>query len=198
MNKISRLTMAAILVGLLVVVATGVWAAPKFVGPTVPSTVPEPPEEGEDNGGGSGGTTTGGDTGVFIDMGTAVIISDCTDCSVEVEAADPVSLGLEGIGDCSVMDTWCYPVQPEGQAPSTENKILMGDVFNVKIEGTGSVKISFAFPPDFGNKNAKIYKLDTSVNPPVWVEVPGAVVNADGTISVDVTDGGIYALIGDK
>jgi len=184
MKSMSRLTIAAVLVGLLVVIATGVWAAPTFQG-----TVPNPPTSGQG---------TGGSGGVNVDLGTVVITSDCTDCTVTAEVADPKKLELPGISACTVMDTWCYATQDDGKDPVTEGREVFGDAFELKIEGTATVKVSFAFPPEFADKNAKIYKLDTTVTPPVWVEVVGAVVNADGTISVDVTEGGIYALIGDK
>lgn len=168
MKNISRLTVAAVLVGLLIVVATGVWAAPVFKG-----TVPNPPASG------NGGTTveTGGTTEVTpVDMGTAVFTPDCTGCTIEVTLVE----------DAAAL------------AAALEGKAFLGDTFELKINGTGSAKVSFALPPEFADKDAKIYKLDTSVTPAVWVEVPGAVVNADGTISVDVTEGGVYTLMGNQ
>jgi len=159
MKNISRLTVAAVLVGILLVVATGVWAAPKFQG-----TVPPPPA--------SGGSSP--QNSQPIEMGTAVFTPNCAACTVTVEAVDDA--------------------EELGAAP--EGKQFMGDAFEVKITGTGLVKVSFALPPEFADKDAKIFKLDITVTPAVWVEVPDAVVNADGTISVDITEGGTFSLIG--
>jgi hypothetical protein len=159
MKNISRLIAAAVLVGILVVVATGVWAAPKFQG-----TVPAPSDSGSGGGGGGGGGGGtvgggGGTTGEPINLGTAVFTPNCTDCTVTATKVEP--------------------------APVVEGKTLVGSAFNVTITGTGSVKLSFNALP-----GAKIYKKGADGT---WVEVPGSVVNADGTISVDVTEGGEYA-----
>lgn len=223
MKNISRLTVAVLLVGLLVLIATGVWAAPKFHG-----TVPQPIFRGRgfhvergtfvvrdqpttsypirnqlatsyaisDQSTTSFASDTG--SGIKVDMGTVVIKTDCKNCVVTVDKVDPLALGLPGIASCYVMDLWCYPVQDKGKEPITGGKLILGDVFKISIEKTGTVNISFSFPPEFVKKAAKIYKLDTSLTPPTWTEVPGAVVNADGTISVDVTEDGIYSLIGKK
>ncbi len=160
MKNISRLTAATVLVALLAVVATGVWAAPKFQG-----TVPPPPDSGESTPGSS----------QPIEMGTAVFTPDCATCTVVVHRID----------------------EPEALGAVPDGKQFIGDAFEVKINGTGSVKVSFALPPEFESKHAKIFKLDISVSPAVWVEATDAVVNADGTISVDITEGGTFSLIGD-
>jgi len=83
MNRISRFSIAVLLVGLLIVVASGVWAAGTFSG-----TVPPPPGKG---------SSTGGNPPA-IDMGTAKFTPDCTQCTVVVEVVeDPATdypLGL--------------------------------------------------------------------------------------------------------
>lgn len=167
MKNFSRLTIAAVLVGILVVIATGVWAAPVFQG-----TVPNPPSSGSSSGGSSSGGS-GGCTNSVVDMGTAKFTPDCPDIEV-VKVDDPSAL-----------------------AAAPEGKAFFGDTFELTITGTGSVEVCFAYPTDFSNKEAKINKLDTSVNPAVWVEVEGAVTE-NGTICVDVTESGTFSLIGNQ
>lgn len=164
MKNFSRLTIAAVLVGILVVIATGVWAAPVFQG-----TVPNPPSTG------GSGSSGGGSAPAPVDMGTAQFTPDCTDCEIEVVKVD----------------------DPSALAAAPEGKAFYGDTFELTITGTGSVKVCFAYPTDFANKEAKINKLDTSVNPAAWVEVEGAVTE-NGTICVDVTESGTFSLIGNQ
>jgi hypothetical protein len=166
MKNVSRLTIAAILVLVLVLVAGGVWAAPVFNGTigSVPKTGSnvQPPL--------AGGGTTG-----TIDMGTALFTPTCVDCKVNVDLVE----------------------DPAALAPAPSGKQFMGDAFKVTIDpATGTVKISFAFPPEIANKNAKIYKLNSAVTPPVWEEVLGAVIT-NGVISVE-GGSGTYTLIGDN
>jgi hypothetical protein len=109
-------------------------------------------------------------------MGTAVIDPNCTGtCSIVVNLVD----------------------DPSELAPAPEGKVFLGNAFELTITGTASLNIVFALPPEFANKNAKIFRLDSSVNPPIWVEVP-SIVNADGTVSANITEGGVYALLGDQ
>lgn len=110
MKNISRLSMAAILVGILVVAATGVWAAPKFQG-----TVPPPAGEG------------GSQDGSVIDMGTALFDPLCTDCTVVVtlvgspETLAPAPEGMNFMGDTFAVTTEpadaavqvCYSYSPD-------------------------------------------------------------------------------------
>ena len=159
MNRMSRLTIAGLLVGALALTAVGVWAAPTFRG-----SVPPPPDTG---------TSTGGEP---IYMGTVIIDPTCTDCTVTVEVVH----------------------NPEELAPAPGGKTFLGDAFQVDIEGPAgsTVKISFAFPPEFAAKGATIYKLDTLATPPVWVEVPGVVIE-NGVISVE-GGAGTYVLVGNS
>lgn len=110
-----------------------------------------------------------------VDMGTALFEPDCNGCTIEVALVD----------------------DPSELAPAPEGKAFYGDAFDLQITGEGSVKITFAYPPEFAGKNAKIFRLDTSVTPPVWVEVP-SIVNPDGTISANVSESGVYVLVGDQ
>jgi hypothetical protein len=157
MKNILRLIAAAFLVGVLVVVAGGVWAAPVFQG-----TIPPPPPGGE-----------GGTTGEAIDMGTALFTPQCTDCTVTVTLVeDPGSLAAVPTG-----------------------KAFLGDTFEVTIDQPDStVEICYAYPQALADKSAKIYKLNTAATPPVWVEVPGAVIS-NGMICV-TSGAGTFSLIG--
>ncbi|HLA88649.1 MAG TPA: hypothetical protein VJL10_11535, partial [Anaerolineales bacterium] len=88
----------------------------------------------------------------------------------------------------TVMDPALLAAPPTG-------KVILSTTINLVVTGAGPFTISYPYPAAFADKGAKIYKLNTSVTPNVWVEVP-SVVNADGTISADITEGGIYTLIG--
>ncbi len=158
MNRSTRLTVAALLVGLLVLTAAGVWAAPKFQG-----TVPPPPDTG-------GGTCAGG----TVDMGTALFTPQGTECTISVDRVG----------------------SPDSEfAPAPAGLAFVGDTFKVTIAPEGeTVNVCYAYPPEFAAKEAKLYKLNEEANPPVWVEVPGAVI-ANGTICVSSTSG-VFSLIG--
>ena len=110
-----------------------------------------------------------------INLGTVVISTNCAACSM---TATVVS-------------------DPGSYAPAPTGKQFLGTAFELSVVGSGPFNISFAYPSAYADKGAKIYKLNTTVTPNVWVEVP-SVVNADGTISADVTEGGIYTLIGNS
>lgn len=118
---------------------------------------------------GSGNSTTP------LNLGTVVVKTSCAACSM---TASVVS-------------------NPGSKAPAPTGKQFLGTAFDLSVVGTGPFNISFAYPATYADKGAKIYKLNTAVTPNVWVEVP-SVVNPDGTISADVTEGGIYTLIGNS
>jgi hypothetical protein len=160
MNRQFRFALVALLTLVIALSAAGAWAAPRFQG-----TVPPPPQTG---------TSGPGTTPQAIDMGTAIFVPECTDCTVLVEAV----------------------AQPAALAAAPAGKAFLGDAFKVSITGPagGTVKISFALPPELAGKDAKIYKLNTDANPPFWTEVPGGVI-VDGVISVSGGPG-VYALIG--
>lgn len=147
MKNISRLTVAAVLVGILVIVATGVWAAPTF-----DATVPEPPVTGE--GGGDGGGNTGVSTGATdtIKMGTASFTPGFNSTAKVELVKEPVAApeGLAFVGDVFTVST-----DPQD----------------------ATVQVCYAYPPELADKEAKIYSLDEKADPQAWVEVSGSVVS---------------------
>lgn len=143
-------------------------AAGVWAAPAFRGTVPKPPHEGNGGGGDDGETATCKP----VDMATAIFTSPDTGCIIKVEAVD----------------------SPEGLASAPEGKAFVGDTFTVTTKpATSLVKICYAYPPEFAAKDAGIYKL-TTVPPPVWDEVPGAVIS-NGVICV-TTSSGTFSLIG--
>jgi hypothetical protein len=99
MNRISRFSIAVLLVGLLVLVATGVWASGRFRG-----TVPPPPNRGSSTGG----------SPATIYMGTANFKPDCTQCTVIVETVDDPDTEYGPLPDALISygDTFLVTVKP--------------------------------------------------------------------------------------
>jgi hypothetical protein len=111
-----------------------------------------------------------------VDMGTAVFTPASTTCVITVElVADPASQ---------------FAGAPEGSA-------FVGDTFTVALTpDTDTVQICYAYPPDFADKEAKIYKFNDTANPAAWEEVTDpAPVISDGTYCVTSTSG-VFSLIG--
>ena len=119
------------------------------------------------------GDTASGNSTTPINFGTVTVSTKCAACTMTATVMDPALLA----------------------APPT-GKVILSTTINLVVTGAGPFTISYPYPAAFADKGAKIYKLNTSVTPNVWVEVPGGVLNADGTFSVDVTEGGIYTLMG--
>src|SRR3990172_7231564 len=117
-------------------------------------------------------TSGTGNSTTPINFGTVTVSTKCAACTMTATVMDPALLA----------------------APPT-GKVILSTTINLVVTGAGPFTISYPYPAAFADKGAKIYKLNTSVTPNVWVEVP-SVVNADGTISADITEGGIYTLIG--
>jgi hypothetical protein len=160
MKHITRFFIAIVLVGILALIASGVWASARFKG-TVPLVPPI----------GNGNCTNPAKT---IDMGTALFTAQGTTCTFKVEKVDKPA---------------------EVYAPAPAGLAFAGDTFKVTINPqTESVEIVFAYPPEFASKAIKIYRLDEAANPPVWVEVPGSVIE-NGKISITGSSG-VYTLIG--
>lgn len=171
MKNISRLVIATILVGVLVIVAGGVWAAPSFAG-----TVPKPPREGSTGtSDGTGASTQNCKYGKAIDMGTALFVpAGGIDCTLVVKLV--VNPAKE------------YVAAPDGLA-------FLGDTF--KADATPddlSFKVCYAYPTELADKDAKIYKLNDLATPLVWVEIPGAIIDG-GMICVNSMEG-VFSLIG--
>ena len=170
MNMKSRFVIAAALALVLVLVAAGTWAAPKFQGtvPAVPETGGSVPAEGAP-------TCVAGP----VDMRTAIFTPNETVCISVLNVADPAT---------------DYVAAPEGKtfvgdvfkvtAPSTDT----------------IVKVCYAYPTDLASKEAKIYKLNEESTPFAWIEVPGAVVaDGTICVSSAVgptSNIGVFALIG--
>ena len=163
MKRTTRFYIAVLLVGILALTASGVWASQKFTG-----TVPPPPRDDD------------GDCSETIDMGTALF----TPLWEKEEEEDNCTISVEWIGK----DTGEYALPPEGLA-------CLSDTFEVTIDPpTVLVKVCYAYPPEFAEKGAKIYKLNEEANPQAWVEVPGAEIK-DGVICV-ISTAGYFASIG--
>jgi len=169
MNRKIRFSVATLLAVVLVLVAANAWAAPKFR-----STVPPPPDEGGNipvTGGGGGDGCTGHEA---IDMGTAQFSDQICGLTVD-RVSDPEKQ---------------YPAAPDPLA-------FVGDTFKATTTSDGaSVQVCYAYPPEFADKNAKLYKLNDKVTPNVWEEVQGAVI-ANGQLCGTSTSG-VFALFGNK
>ncbi len=109
-----------------------------------------------------------------VDMGTALITPLGDVCTFLVERGE----------------------QPDvDYAPAPEGLAFVGDTFKVTIDPEDVlVEVCYAYPPEFADKEAKIYKLNEEASPPVWVEVPGATIN-NGVICVN-SSAGVFSLIG--
>lgn len=182
MKNISRLVIAVALVGVLVA-ASGVFAAPQFIGwiGTVRMYPAAFKGENEPGGGGGGGGDTGGSGGVLcdgvksIDMGTATFLPT---------------------GDAGCKLTVTLVTDPAGLAAVPDGKAFTGDTFVVEVDPASTVvQVCYAYPTAFADKAAKLYKLDITVTPAAWVEITDAVV-ADGKICASVPGGGTFSLIG--
>jgi hypothetical protein len=109
-----------------------------------------------------------------MDMGTALFTPQSTKCSIKVELIKE-------------------PARTHVSAP--EGKIFTGDTFEVTSDPKDViVQACYAYPPEFADKNAKIYKLNEDAMPNVWVEIPNAVIGK-GTICVTSVVGH-FSLIG--
>ena len=117
------------------------------------------------------GTGTGPGT---VDMVTALFTIQCTGCSIVVELVnDPATT---------------YVPAPVGLT-------FVGDTFKVTATPADTlVQVCYAYPPEFADKAAKIYRLNVDATPNVWVEVPGVVIG-NGTICV-TSAAGVFSLIG--
>jgi len=139
-------------------------AAGVWAAPQFQGTVPPPPETGE--------TTCSG--GGVVDMGTAIFTPMSPVCSVKVEIVnDPA----------------------ETYVPAPEGKVYIGDTFNVIANPEDTiVQVCYAYPPEFSERDARIYRLNVDVTPNVWVEIPGVDIS-NGTICV-TSGAGVFSLIG--
>jgi len=111
-----------------------------------------------------------------VEMGTAKFIPLTDTCTITVER-------ISGPAEQFVS-------APDGLA-------FVGDTFTVGLSPvTDQVQVCYAYPPQFADKEASIYKLNEEVNPTVWEEVvsPQPVVE-DGSFCV-VSTAGTFALIG--
>ena len=87
-----------------------------------------------------------------------------------------------------VVDLELYPPAPDGLT-------FVGDLFKATTIPEGELlEVCYAYPTEFADKEAKIYKLNEASEPPTWEEVPGAEIS-DGQICVTTT-AGIFSLIG--
>jgi hypothetical protein len=85
---------------------------------------------------------------------------------------------------------------PAGKyAPAPEGLAYIGDTFETTITPESEmIEVCYAYPPEFENKEAKIYKLNKEASPFVWVEISGAEIK-DGVICV-TSSAGVFSLIG--
>ncbi|MBP6179927.1 MAG: hypothetical protein KA473_15895 [Anaerolineales bacterium] len=166
MNQKSRFIIAIIVAVVLLATAAGAWAAPRFAG-----TVPEVPSQVP-----AVVPLTGGQCLDTIDMETAVFARIPDGCLIVVEAvAEP----------------------DKTYAPAPEGKAFVGDTFKVTANPVDAlVRVCYAYPPEFADKEAKIYKLNETASPMLWDEIPGAVIE-NGTICVESV-AGVFSLIGNQ
>lgn len=79
--------------------------------------------------------------------------------------------------------------------PAPQGKAFTGSTFKVTIDPKDTlIQVCYAYPPEFADKAAKIYRLNEEAMPIVWVEISGAVIGK-GTICV-TSAAGIFSLIG--
>jgi hypothetical protein len=79
--------------------------------------------------------------------------------------------------------------------PAPEGFIFVGDTFKVTANPEDSIiQVCYAYPSEFVDKDAKIYRLNEDATPNVWVDIPGAKFS-NGTICV-TSVAGIFSLIG--
>jgi hypothetical protein len=79
--------------------------------------------------------------------------------------------------------------------PAPEGFVFVGDTFNVTADPEDSIiQVCYAYPSEFVNKDAKVYRLNVDATPNVWVDIPGANIS-NGTICV-TSAAGIFSLIG--
>jgi hypothetical protein len=111
-----------------------------------------------------------------VDMGTATFTPLTDTCTITVDL-------IKGPAEQFV-------AAPDGLA-------FVGDTFTVGLNPeTDQVQVCYAYPPQFADKEASIYKLNEEVTPSVWEEVvsPKPVIE-NGTFCV-VSTAGTFALIG--
>lgn len=137
-----------------------------WAAPRFQGTVPPIPVTGE--------TTCS--EGAVIDMGTAIFTPKAAKCSITVELVTDPAIAY---------------------VPAPEGKAFIGDTFKVTADPKDTiVQVCYAYPPEFANKDAKIYRLNEDATPNVWVEIPGAAIN-NGTICV-TSAAGVFSLIGNQ
>ena len=130
----NRLFVAAVLALLLVMIAAGTWAAPKFA-----STVPVVPVEGQSEPAVVQAVGAPACTAGPVDMRTAIFTPNDAVCIQVLNVVDPATT---------------YVAAPEGFA-------FAGDVFRVTAPAPESiVQVCYAYPTELAAKEAKIYKLN--------------------------------------
>jgi hypothetical protein len=109
-----------------------------------------------------------------VNMSTAVFTVKATDCIVVVELVN-------------------YPAGT--YVPAPEGKVFIGDTFEVTtFPEDAIIQACHAYPPEFADKKANIYRLNDDVKPNVWVEISDSVIS-DGTICGSGPSG-VFSLIG--
>jgi hypothetical protein len=175
MSRKNRFFIAAALGIALIFAATGVWAAPTFQGvvdplpgsiPAIPAIFPLIP-------------VTGGECLAEVNMGTAIF---------RTASLAPETAGCIIVVELVVDAAGTYAPVPEGKA-------FYDDAFSVTAEPVDTlVRVCYSYPPAFADKGAKVYQLDETVTPKIWVEIPNAGIS-DGTICASSAMG-VVALIG--
>ena len=144
MNRKNRFVIAIALTLVLVLIAAGTWAAPKFQGtvPSVPQQVPLLP-------------SVGGECLEQVDMGTAIFMRQVTGCIILVELVEdptveyvPAPQGMAFIGDTfkvtadskETIIQVCYAYPPEFESKSAKIYRLNDEVTpNAWVEVPGPV-----------------------------------------------------------
>ena len=111
-----------------------------------------------------------------INMGTALFTPLGTDCTIFVEWIE-------------------HPATTYVPAPA--GLTFVGDTFKVTMNPvTELFEVCYAYPPNFADRNARIYRLNEEAKPTVWVEVPGAKIDKVNMTICVTSISGVISLIG--
>jgi hypothetical protein len=172
MNKINRLIIAAVLALLLILPAVGVWAAPTFQG-RAPKKNTIPP---------------------ITQAMFAIPVTGLVNCPNPVQA----HMGNAVFRGCLiVVELVDDPAKTYREAAIPEGRMFYANTYTVTTDPEYPViEACYSYPPEYEEKEASIYRLDTEASPIEWVEItePIAVID-NGQICV-TSIAGVFSLFG--
>lgn len=178
MNKNNRLIIAAVLALLLILPAVGVWAAPKFPGDGEQGT--DPPKKKK--------------LVVEAMFALPVPVTGLVNCPNPVQA----HMGNAVFRGCLiVVELVDDPAKTYKEAALPEGRMFYANTYTVTAdEQYPVIEACYAYPPEYEEKEASIYRLDTEASPIEWVEItePIAVID-NGQICV-TSIAGVFSLFG--